>query len=397
MTTNIFKHTGVRKAKHTSRIELSQTAVKTNINFLKRQLSGQTRFSAVVKANAYGHGIGQFVGMLEKAGVNHFSVASAYEAEEVFDHCSDNSEIMIMGILYDDDLPLIIEQGIEFYIYNVDRLPLVLEVAKRVKRKALVHLEVETGTNRTGMTKEYFEEAITFLKANRQHIVFQGVCTHLAGAETQSNWFRIERQIKRFKEVLAMLRKVKFMPKYRHIACSAAVLTMPEIHYDLVRVGVSTYGFWPSKETYYNYLNLTGKKKDNPMRRIISWKTNVMDIKIVHKGEFIGYGTSYQALHDMDVAVVPVGYGNGYPRGQSNKGHVLIHGKRAPIVGMINMNLFMVDVTHIKQTQTGDEVVLLGKQKHSAINVSSFTNYTQLLNNEMLSRLPDAIPRKIVK
>jgi len=140
-----------------------------------------------------------------------------------------------------------------------------------------------------------------------------------------------------------------------------------------------------------------GKVKDAPMGRIITWKTDIMDIKIVPKGEFIGYGTSFQALRDMKIAVLPLGYSNGYPRDLSNRGQVLIRGKRAPIVGLINMNLFMVDVTHIKEVNIGDEVVLLGKQKNNVIKVAAFTDVANLLNNEMLSRLPTAIPRYVVK
>lgn len=392
-TTDTF----TRKVKHTSRLDLSQSALKQNVNFLRKKLGEQPRLSAVVKANAYGHGIPQMVRMLENCGVHHFSVASAYEAEEVYAHCSKDADIMIMGILYDADIPLIIEHGIEFYIFNYDRLPLVLEAAKKRGKKALVHLEVETGINRTGFSVEPFKKAVTFMKKNQEHIEFRGLCTHLGGAETRSNLFRIDEQIRRYKDFLRMVKERNFLPKYRHIACSAAALTMPETHYDLVRIGVAIYGFWPSQDVYFQHLQDTGKTKDNPLRRLITWRTEVMDTKIVPQGEFIGYGTSYQALQEMRIAVIPVGYGNGYPRGQSNLGHVLIRGKKAPITGLINMNLFMVDITHIPEVRIGDEVILIGKQKNNTINVSSFTNYTQLLNNEMLSRLPTAIPRKIVR
>lgn len=387
----------VRNVKHTSRIELSQSALKTNINFLRKKIGEDTQLSCVVKANAYGHGIPQIVSMLGKIGVKHISVASAYEAEEVLEYRCDDMDIMIMGILYDKDIEWAIEHGIEFYVFNYDRLPLVAEKAKKLGLQAKVHIEVETGTNRTGMSEPFFKKALTFLKRNSEYISFHGLCTHLGGAESRSNDFRTNKQKERYKGYLKACKKRDYLPKYRHIACSASALVMPETHYDLVRVGVATYGFWPSPDVYYQHLQEVGKTKDTPMRRIITWKTDVMDIKHVPAGDFIGYGTSYQANHDMDVAVIPLGYSNGYPRGQSNRGYVLIHGRKARIVGLINMNLFMVDVSDIPNVKVGDEVVLLGKQKNTTINVSSFTNYTQLLNNEMLSRLPTAIPRKIVK
>ncbi len=387
----------VRNVKHTSRIELSQSALKKNINFIRKKLQEGTRLSCVVKANAYGHGIPQIVTMLGRIGVDHISVASAYEAEEVLEFRKDGMDIMIMGILYDQDIEWAIAHDIEFYVFNYDRLQLVLEKSQKLRRPAKVHIEVETGTNRTGMTEEYFKKALSFLKKNQEHIVFKGLCTHLGGAESLSSTFRTEQQKERYKNYLTECKKKKYWPETKHIACSASALVMPETHYDMVRVGVATYGFWPSPDVYYQHLQAVNKMKDTPMSRIISWKTDVMDTKHVPRGDFIGYGTAYQATHDMDVAVIPVGYCNGYPRGQSNRGYVLINGRKARITGLINMNLFMVDISDIPNVKAGDEVVLLGKQKNNTINVSSFTNYTQLLNNEMLSRLPTAIPRKIVR
>jgi alanine racemase len=396
---NEFKSTPLtgRKVKHSSRIELSQSALRKNINFIRKKIGHEPRISCVVKANAYGHGIEPMVKMLERCGIDHFSVASAFEAEEVHEHGSPSSEIMIMGILYDDDLAWAIENDISFFVFTVERLQAALEQAQKLNKKAIVHLEVETGTNRTGMSIETFRDAIRFIKKHPEHLHFQGICTHLGGAESTSNSFKINQQKQRFQEFLKYLRKRKMMPAYVHMACSAAALTMPDTRYNLVRIGVSTYGFWPSQEIYYQHLQEVGKKKDAPFRRVITWKTDIMDLKFVAKGEFIGYGTAFQAIRDMRVAVLPLGYSNGYPRGLSNNGVVLIHGKKAPVVGLINMNLFMVDVSNIPQAKINDEVVLLGKQKNNVIKVSSFTNYTQLLNNEMLSRLPTSIPRKIVK
>lgn len=383
--------------RHSSYIELSQSALKANINFLRKKLGPHPVISAVVKANAYGHGIEQMVPMLEKAGVTHFSVASASEAEIVHSVCSLESTIMIMGILYDSDVEWAIENGIEFYVFNYERLEFAAEAAKRLGKQAVIHLEVETGTNRTGMNPEDVGKAITYLKKNKKYIRFEGVCTHLGGVESLSNQFKIKPQLQRFNAVLRELNKKKFVPEYRHIGCSAAALAFPDTHYDLVRVGVATYGFWPSPDTYHLHLQQTGKMKETSLRQILSWKTNVMDIKHVKEGEFIGYGTAFQAVRNMTVAVIPLGYSNGYPRGLSGKGYVLVKGKKASITGLINMNLFMIDISHIKGVEVGDEVVLLGKQGSNVISVQSFTNFTQLLNNEMLSRLPAAIPRKVVK
>ncbi|WKV11334.1 alanine racemase [Marivirga harenae] len=383
--------------KHSSRIELKQSALKANVNFIKKKIGKKAILSSVVKANAYGHGIESFVPMAEKAGVHHFSVASSFEAEEVLNACHEKSTIMIMGIIYEEDIPWAIENNIEFFVYNYDRLPIALAAAKKIGKAAKVHIEVETGANRTGMPADEFPKAINFLKKNKEHIVFQGLCTHFGGAESLSNQFKIDRQKSKYKEFLKQCKDKKYEPNIRHIACSAAALAMPDTVYDLVRVGVAQYGFWPSPDIYYHHLQETDKKSDGALKRIFSWKTDIMDIREVPEGDFIGYGTAFQASHKMKIAVMPLGYSNGYPRALSNRGYVLIGGKKAPIVGLINMNLFMVDITHIPQAKVGDEVVLIGRQKNNVINVSSFTNSTQLLNNEMLSRLPSAIPRTIVR
>ncbi|MEK6480858.1 alanine racemase [Catalinimonas sp. 4WD22] len=383
--------------KHSSRILLNQAALKSNINFIKKKTGPEVRFSSVVKANAYGHGIHQFVPMAEACGVRHFSVASAFEAEEVLDSVTKGSGIMIMGILYEDDIPWAIENDIEFYVYNFDRLPKALEAARKLNKKARIHLEVETGANRTGLQDDEFPKALEFMKAHQDYLIFEGLCTHFGGAESLSNQFKIDQQHKRYKDFLKLCKSKKFMPNYRHIACSAAALAMKDTVYDMVRVGVAQYGFWPSPDIYYLHLQEVDKTTDKPLKRIFSWKTDIMDIRHVKAGEFIGYGTAYQATQDMEVAVMPLGYSNGYPRALSNRGHVLIGGKKAPIVGLINMNLFMVDITHIPDTKVGDEVVLVGRQKNNVIGVQSFTNFTQLVNNEMLSRLPSAIPREVVK
>ena len=383
--------------RHSSRIELSQSSLTKNINFIKKKVGEGVRVSSVVKANAYGHGILQFVKMAERAGINHFSTASAFEAEEVLEAKSVSSDIMIMGILYNEDLDWAIENGIEFFVFNYDRLPLILEKAKKLEKPAKVHIEVETGANRTGLPAKEFAKTLTFLKKNSAHVIFKGLCTHFGGAESFANLFKINSQHDRYKAFLKECKQKNILPEIRHIACSAAALAYKDTVYDMVRIGVAQYGFWPSPDIYYTHLQSIGKQSDGALKRIFTWKTDVMDIRDVNAGEFIGYGTSYQATQDMKVAVMPLGYSNGYPRAQSNTGHVLIKGKKAPIVGLINMNLFMVDVSHIGDVIVGDEVVLVGRQNNNTINISSFTQVTQLLNNEMLSRLPSAIPRKIVK
>jgi alanine racemase len=161
---------------------------------------------------------------------------------------------------------------------------------------------------------------------------------------------------------------------------------------DMARIGIMQYGFWPSRETFINYLSKKSDKSD-PLKRVITWKSTIMTKHKVKAGEFVGYGNSYMAENETEVAIIPVGYAHGYSRSLSNQGRVLIHGQRMGVIGMVNMNMLIVDVTNIPDCEIGDEVVLIGKQGDLEISVSSFGELSIQLNYELLTRLPQDIPR----
>ncbi|MEX2403538.1 MAG: alanine racemase C-terminal domain-containing protein, partial [Balneolales bacterium] len=184
--------------------------------------------------------------------------------------------------------------------------------------------------------------------------------------------------------------------KICHTACSAPALSYPETIMDMARIGIALYGYWPSSESYMQYVLNGGKVKENPLKRIISWKSTVMSTKEVKKGEFINYGTTFQASRNSRVAAIPVGYCHGFSRSMSNLGRVLIRGRRLSVVGVVNMNMFLVDITNFPDIQKGDEVVIIGKQRNNSISVSAFGELTNYVNYETLVRLPENIPRKIV-
>jgi alanine racemase len=382
---------------HSSRIELSMTALRHNLNFLRSKLSEETILSSVVKANAYGHGIEEFVPMAEACGVNHFSVASSQEASRVLEVCSPGSTIMIMGILYSEDLPWVIAHGIEFFVFDLDRLREAARVAEQQNRPALVHLEVEIGTYRTGLALDQIPEALAILKENKKQLRFRGLCSHLAGIETLASQFRIKKQLERFESALRMTRSARCKPQLRHVSCSAAVLAFPELSYDLVRVGTAQYGMWPSPDIQNLHLIQNPPQKLPELKRVLTWKTNIMQLKEVPRDAFIGYGTAFQAPNDMRIAVLPVGYANGFSRDFSNRGQVLIRGRRCPVVGLVNMNVCTVDVSQVADIEIGDEVVLVGKQKKNVLAVGSFSEFSNLLNNEFIARLPSDIPRTAVR
>ncbi|MBD3166757.1 alanine racemase [bacterium] len=385
----------------TSHIELSLSALKRNIKFMKKHLRPDVVFSSVVKGNAYGHGIRNFVPMAEKAGIRHFSVYSAGEAYLAHQVHTANSHIMIMGALDNAEVGWAIENDISFYVFGTRRLETAIQDARRIGKKARIHLELETGLNRMGLKAEALEHAVELIKANHEHLEIEGFSTHYAGAESVANYVRVRNQIETYREMVVWLNKQGLEAKLHHTASSAAVLNYPETVYDMARVGIAQYGYWPTQETEMLYWRErqggTMKLPPNPLRRVIKWVSRVMNIKRLGRGEFVGYGNSFLTTRPSVIAAVPVGYWHGFSRALSNYGRVLIHGKRAPVVGAVNMNMMMVDVTDCNGVEEGDEVVILGKQKKAEITVGSFADLSGMLNYETLVRLPSEIPRIEVK
>lgn len=385
---------------HSSCIELSKAALHKNVRFLKQQIGAGVKYSAVVKANAYGHGIATFVPLAEECGIRHFSVANAEEALRVHRARSADSDIMIMGDVFDEALEWAIAEDVSFYVFDNYRLDHSLETARRLKRPARIHLEVETGMNRTGLKGEWLDRALDTILANRKWLQMEGVCTHYAGAENVANYRRIIDQQEIYTRLCEYIEKRGLPLGVRHTAASAAALAYPDTRMDMVRIGIAQYGYWPSKETEMQYVIRThdqGKARYvDPLKRVLRWKSRVMSIKSVPPGEFIGYGNSYLTTRPQKVAAVPVGYFHGFRRSLGNVGRALIRGRRVAVVGHVNMSMLLINVTDVPGADVGDEVVLIGKQKKNQISVGSFSDMSNLLNYEVLVRLPSEIPRVVV-
>ena len=380
---------------HSSYIEISKSSLQNNINFLKREIGPNVTISSVIKGNAYGHGIEQFAPLAQECGINHFSVFSADEAQRILEVLKLPATILIMGYLDAQELEWAIQNGIEFFVFEPERLEAAANSAKQLGKPAIVHLELETGMNRTGFEPYMLEEAKSILQRYKPYLKLKGICTHFAGAESLQNRERVLAQLQFFKQLVNQLCADGLQPEQLHTASSAATISYPESRLNMVRIGIMQYGFWPSPETYTYYISRHHFKED-PLSRLINWKSRVMALKQVSKGNFIGYGTSYKASRDMVLAIVPVGYAWGYSRSLSNQGQVLIQGKSAAVVGIVSMNVLTVDVTDIPDVKLSDEVVLLGKQGDQSISVASFAELSTQLNYELLTRLPLNIPRHIV-
>ncbi|UPQ79397.1 alanine racemase [Flavobacterium azooxidireducens] len=376
-------------------IELNPDSYQNNLLFLKKMYGKNVILSSVVKGNAYGHGIEEFVTMAHKSGVSHFSVFDVAEAQLVKKQLPKKVTILIMGFVSDELMEWVIQNDIEFFVFDKKRLELAIKISKKLNKKAIVHIEVETGMNRTGFVQNELNSLISLLKKEENHIVFKGLCTHFAGAESMSNYFRVKQQIERFEKIYAYFCVKNLIPKIKHSACSAASIMFPETRMDMVRIGIMQYGLWPSPEVFASYIS-SKKKKIDPLKRVISWKSQVMSIKKIDACEFIGYGTSFMAKEKMKIATIPIGYAHGYSRSLSNKGRVIINQQRCMVVGTVNMNMMLVDVSDIPSIQIGDEVILIGSQEKIDVSVASFSENSNQLNYELLTRISKSIPRKIL-
>jgi alanine racemase len=379
----------------TSVIEINRSALIHNLTFLQNYLGSETKISSVVKANAYGHGIEQFIPIAESAGINHFAVFSGDEAKRVNEIKQDSTDIMVMGWMNHEELEWAVENGIEFFVFEQEKLEEALEFAKKYNTKAIIHIEVETGMNRTGFSQKALHKVVKVINNNQDYFRIRGLCTHYAGAESIANHVRVQRQIKKYNRIYKWITNRGIHPELRHTACSAAAVTYPRTRMDMVRIGILQYGFWPSPETFIHFVHKRMEKSE-VLKRVLNWKSQIMTIKKVKAGEFVSYGTHYMAQEEKTIAIVPVGYAHGYSRSLSNQGRVLIEGHRVPVIGIVNMNMLIADVTQVPDVKKGDEVVLIGDQDGVTITLASFADFNNQLNYELLARLPLDIPRKII-
>lgn len=375
-------------------IEIDVQKYRTNLHFIRKNFAKNRELCLVIKGNAYGHGARCMAKLAIDEGITTLAVFEPSEAAEIVDLVGDRCRLIVMGGV-DQSLQWLIENKVEFYLYSLEDLHNTLKLKNKMnKQKALVHLEIETGMNRFGFEENTFPDLLNLLEDHKDFIQVKGISSHLAGAESISNFVRIKKQIRAFDRSYQTL-SARLGQVQRHLACSAAAIRFKKIRLDMVRIGILQYGFWPSQETFIDYV-MGRNDQNNPLQRILCWKTRVVAIKEVSIGDYVGYGISYMAEAAKTIALIPVGYASGFARKLSNRGRVLIGNKIAPVAGLVNMNATAIDITDIPGVALGDEVVLIGNQGSQSISVASFSDYSDQMNYELLTRLPAHIPRYLV-
>ena len=343
----------------------------------------------VIKANAYGHGLRQVVEITrESPAVGHYAVDSLTEAM-IVRSLQKRKPVLVLGWSDKDEMEELVARGFETVVPSADHLRWLLSAAAKLKRKALIHVKIETGTNRLGLDPD---KAITLLKnLDRRKAELCGIYSHFANIEDTTDPAFARRQLELYHHVL---RHVGPTRACRHFSSSASTLLFPETHFDMARIGISAYGYWPSRQTHALFLEKTKGIID--LRPVLSWHSKVAQVKQIKKGAAIGYGLTYRTFTKARIIVVPIGYYDGYDRKLSNASQVLVNGSKAPVRGRICMNMFMADVSHIPNVKTGDPVILLGGKGSERIDADMLAEWSGTIHYEILSRLNPLIPR-IVK
>lgn len=373
-------------------VDINKRAAIHNIKTLRRLIGPEINLSACVKANAYGHGLRVFSGLALGAGADRLNVNALFEARTLR-QSGIKAPIYIMGYVLKRDLAEVAALHCSLVVYNKETVKELSSAAQKLGKRARVHLKIETGNNRQGILPE---DVLAFAKYAQSlpQIEIEGIATHFANIEdiNASGKFKNypHMQLAIFKRVIGELEANGINIPLKHCANSAATLMFPQTYFNMVRPGIAAYGLWPSEEVR------KAAHKQNALislKPVLSWKTRIAQIKEIPANSYVGYGCAYKTKRKTRLAILPVGYYDGYDRGLSNKAEVLICGKRARICGRVCMNIIMADVTKIPEARTEGAATLLGCDGVENISAEELGEKAGTINYEITTRICEGIPR----
>lgn len=369
--------------------EVNLDAVRSNVEHMKENLPPGTKMIAVVKADGYGHGAVPIARELENTGsVDGFAVATSGEAFSLRE-AGISAPILILGYCFPNDYERLIEEEIRITLFRQDTLRELSEIYERnlkrgLSRKAIVHIKVDTGMSRIGIRPD--ESGLLFVEKAfaAEGVEVEGIFTHFARAD-EADKSHAEKQLSLFENFISETEKRcgRKIP-IKHCANSAGIMELPKAAFDAVRAGIALYGLWPSEQM---------KKDVIPLVPALSLYSRIVFIKEIPAGRAVSYGGTFVAADKMRIATIPVGYADGYARGLSGRGYVLIHGKKAGILGRICMDQFMVDVTDIPEAREGDAVTLIGRDGREQITMEQLGGLSGRFNYEFACCLGSRVPR----
>lgn len=369
-----------------ARIDLD--AVEYNLDMMKQNIKEETKMIGVIKTDGYGHGavqIARYV-MEEKDYIWGYAVATLDEAV-LLKKNQVKKPVLVLGCIFPDQRDIMIEQEVRMTCYTLEMAEDISKRAQKLNQKAYIHIKLDTGMSRLGfqITEESVEEICRI--ASLPNLVLEGMYSHFATADETDKTFT-KKQLERYLWMKEKLEERKVTFPYYHCSNSAGIIDVKEANMDLVRAGISTYGLYPSNEV---------EKKNVPLKPALQLISHVAHVKWVESGTPVSYGCTYVTKRRTRIATIPVGYGDGYPRSLSNKGYVMIRGKKAPILGRVCMDQFMVDVTDIDAVTFQDRVTLVGTDGGEDLPVEVLSDLSGRFNYEFVCDLGKRIPREFIR
>jgi alanine racemase len=361
-------------------IEVSRSALLANVKAYKKLAAG-SKLMAVVKSNAYGHGADLVAETIQDQ-VDWFGVVSGQEAIALRDK-EISKPILVLSYWDEDAAEELLRRNVSLVLHSKSQLPVLDKAAKKLKTKAKIHLKIDTGTSRLGFFADQVLDLIREIKTHPA-VELEGIFSHFAASEDKAEYTK--KQLKVFADLLDLLDRQGIRIPLKHIACSASAEFYPASRFDMVRVGIGLYGL----KSY------TGKSRPaEPVRLTpaLTWKTKVISLKHAPKGTFVGYGCTYRTKTDEALAVLPVGYFDGYDRKLSNTGTILIKGVRCPVRGRVFMNMIIVGVNQVPNVKIGDEAVLIGQSGRERVTADDLARKIGTINYEVVTRLGPLTPR----
>lgn len=367
--------------------EINLDAILHNMEQMRGLLKEDTKIMGVIKTDGYGHGAVPIGRELEKLDYTWGYATATVEEAEILRRNGLHKPILVLGATFQEQYESIADLELRVNVYSMEQAKRMEEAAAKMDKKIMVHAKIDTGLSRLGfqVTEQAADEIAQI--SQMPHIIMEGIFTHFAKSDARDKTMANE-QMEAFAKMKCMLEVRKVEIPMIHCSNSAAIIDMPKANMSVVRAGISLYGMWPSDEV---------KKENIVLAPVMSLKSCIVFLKELEKGRVISYGATYKTSKTQRIATVPVGYGDGYPRSLSNKGYVLIHGKKAPICGRICMDQFMVDVTDIPQAKEGDIVTLVGKDCEAEITMEEIGDLSGRFNYEFACDLGKRIPRVYVK
>jgi len=363
--------------------EIDLGRLRRNLQLIRSELPPTVQLLAVVKDEAYGHGAVEVAKIALEEGAWGLGLSTLEEAMALRD-AGIRAPLLLLGERQEAELPWCVAHDLTVCVNEANTAVALAKVAARENRSVPVHVKINTGMNRYGVRWDRATELIELI-CSLKPLRLEGVLSHFAQSDEADKTFA-NIQIDRFKNVLRVLAAQGVTVKYRHMCNSGGFLDLPHAHFDMVRIGILMYGVFPSAVC----------RRIAGIEPVMSIKARVAGFQRLESGDVVGYGMRYTAKSPRRIAIIPVGYGDGFPR-VINQGHVLIHGKRAPIVGGITMDAFMVDVTEIPETRMWDEVVLMGRQGNEEISVHDIARLKNSVSYDVLTSWRLRLQRKCVE